>query len=145
MSAPFDPSKLNLDITEDSGDQNTPEKNTPTPEQDTTKLAPKDDVLSGSISEKSKTETKAQTPPSIQAKEEDPLASKDVIPKVDTKPEIKTQEAATQVKKESHAAEAHIPKDENKQEAVTKTQEEKKLIDINITSLENIISLIDEK
>jgi PKD repeat protein len=138
MSAPFDPSKLNLDINSSDTPDNTLPKETPSKDITQASKTPEDilstvEVKTEPIVEKvEKTDVKPHLNSSPQGEDEI----------IKTKPKLqplspwgeRIQEWGKT--KDTGAVEHKLP--EEKTEA-------KKLIDINITSLDNIITLIDEK
>lgn len=145
MSAPFDPSKLNLDInSDDISEEKTSEIIN---EATTLETTPPPSKVSEDILES--VEIKTETPDSTLSQ---PIPLQDKWKKewsdyseIEAKQQETDNKENTLEKKVGNAGmrseKTEIKLKEEKPEVVV----EKKLIDINITSLENIITLIDEK
>jgi type II secretory ATPase GspE/PulE/Tfp pilus assembly ATPase PilB-like protein len=121
MSAPFDPTKLNLDINSEDSPQEAPKK-----EIDVSADKQQDDILA-----------------SIEKTENKPAQNKAIVNELARE---KPQDDILSTKKDD-IEKVIVETDEEIKEVppVIEKKEEKKLIDINIANLDNIIALIDEK
>jgi len=144
MSAPFDPSKLNLDINSSDTPNNTTAKEAPSVK------APEDNKSSEDIlnTVEVKPENKIATKQPVEEKEgENKNVTKNETPPTPIE-EITEIKANTEMQQNPVKA---IEEDTSEDSADTdnlipeEKAPEKKLIDINIASLDNIITLIDEK
>jgi PKD repeat protein len=127
MSAPFDPSKLNLDI----NSSDIPKEIVPKKSKEVSLETSQEDIL-----ESMKKFEDTSSKPWVSSQIEESVKEKTIIKK-------EAVQASVPEKKWDSGKNLDIIK--AWEELITEVKEQKKLIDINIASLDNIITLIDEK